>query len=366
MRYRNPNFLQSTTSLVALSLTALLPLALTGCGRSNDTPPAPPPTTPGPAPQASTSPTTGGDFKVAAVLSGPQSDNGWNAGGAKALAAVKKALNLPEDDVKLVDSQTSAADQEKSLSDFAAKKFNIVFGHGTEYEEMALKMEDKFPDTLFVISSGSKVGKHTMPVVLHLEDGAYLEGMLAAAMSKTGKLGEVGAEKSAPLEHVFAAFERGAKAVKPGITVVPAVYTGSWDDANKAKQSTLALLNGGADVIMQDVDSAAQGVFNAVQEFAKKGKPVYALGTNSDQNSAAPDVILASAPIYTEKAWVLIAQQAKAGTLTPNDTPFGMKEGVIDFVLNPQLESKIPADIKQKLDETKKKIADGSLDVTKG
>lgn len=339
-------------------------LVLAGCGRKDEAtaPPAPvvssPPAGAAPAPPS-------GDFKVALVMSGPKSDNGWNSSAAKALDAVKTELALPDDNVKSVDNQTDATNQAKSLEDFAAKKFTVVFGHGTEYETPALKIESNFPNTLFVISSGSKVGKNTMPIVFKLEDGAYLEGMLAAGMSKTNKIASVGATKDESLERVFTAFERGAKSVNPKIEVIPPAYTGSWDDAPKAKQQTLALLNQGADVIMQDVDSAAQGVFNAVQEFNKGGKQAWALGTNGNQNAAAPDVILASAPIYTEKAFVAIAKSAKAGTLKANNTPFGMKDGVIDFIVNPKLKSKIPTVLLSDLESTKKGITDGSIDVNK-
>jgi basic membrane lipoprotein Med (substrate-binding protein (PBP1-ABC) superfamily) len=219
---------------------------------------------------------------------------------------------------------------------------------------------------MFVISSGSKVGKNTMPIIFRLEDGAYLEGMLAAGLSKTGKIGCVGATKEAPLERIFAAFERGAKVINPKIQMIPPTYTGDWDDANKAKQQALALLNQGADVIMQDVDSAAKGVFTAVQEFNKTHPgAAWALGTNGDQNSVAPDVVVASAPIYTDKAFVAIAKQAKAGTLKANDTPFGMKDGVIDFVVNPALKSKISVQLLADIESTRKTIIDGSTDVLK-
>jgi len=358
-------------SLLAIGIVA--GAALVGCGRPEETPtpssatPPPKTETTGAVPAARTpfKPPTG-EFKVALVMSGPTSDGGWNAGALKAFQEVKSELKLSDADASFVDKQTAAGDQEKSLRAFATKKYALVFGHGSEYEAFALKMEPDFPETLFVISSGRAVGKNTIPIVFQLEDGAYLEGMVAAAMSKTGKIASVGAEKSVPLNSIFKAFEAGAKAVKPDITVIEPTYTGSWDDVTKAKQQTLALLDQGADVIMQDVDSAAQGVFSAVQERAKSGKEVYALGTNSDQNKAAPDVVLASAPIYSDKAFVAIARAAKAGTLVPSDAPYGMKEGVVDFVLNPKLQSKLPADTLTKLKETQAKITSGEFHVPKG
>ncbi len=349
------------------ALTSLL--AFCGCGRStpaSDNATASPIAASGKiSPPPSTGSAVAGDFKVALVTSGPTSDNGWNAGAFKALQAVKAELKLSDLNASSVEDQTSPSQQDESLNAFASQKYNIIFAHGHEYQEKALGMESQFPDTLFVVSSGDKVGKNTAPISLKLEDGAYLEGMLAAGMSKSHILASVGAEKIPPVQSVFTAFEQGAKAIDPTVKVLPPAYTGSWDDVGKAKDQTLALIGQNADVIMQDVDSGAQGVFTAVQQSGKSGKVVYALGTNNDQNAAAPDVILASAPILIDKAFLDIARQVKAGTFKPSATPYDMKSGVIGFVLNPKLADKIPADLKKKLDDAQKQIIAGTLIVPK-
>ena len=328
-----------------------------GCG------PSPTSNTPAASGDAASKGAPAAGFKVALVTTGPRTDGGWNAGAFKGLDEVKTELGLTDKDVASVDNQKSAGEQEESLRAFATQNFNVVIGHGHEYDEIAHKIEKDFPNTVFVISSGEKIGKNTTPIVLQLEDGAYLEGMLAAGMSKTGKLAEVGAEAIPPVKSVFTAFEKGARAVNPKIVILPAVYTNNWDDPNAAKQATIPLIDQGADIIMQDVDAAAQGVFNAVQEANKRGKAVFALGTNNDQNAAAPDVILASAPIYIGKAFVPIAKDVRAGSFKPSDKPWDMKSGTIGFVLNPQLSAKIPAGLKAKIDAAQAKIVDGSLAV---
>jgi len=350
----------------ALLILFACAIAMPGCGRSGDDSNANSAKSsqgtndvPGKATDATS------DFKVALVMSGPASDNGWNAGALKGLEAVKKELNLSEANVAHEESRTTTGQQDESLRGYASQKYNIIFAHGHEYQDLALKMESEFPKTLFVVSSADKVGKNTAPISLKLEDGAYLEGMLAAGMSKTHVLASVGAQKIPPLTSLFSAFEQGAKAVDPNVKVLAPAYTDSWDDASKAKSQTLALINQKADVIMQDVDAAAQGVFNAVSETAKSGKTVYALGTNRDQNEVAPEVVLASAPIYIEKAFVAIAKDVKAGTYKPTDKPFDLKSGVIGFVLNPKLADKIPADLKARIDAAEKKILDGTLVVPK-
>lgn len=301
-------------------------------------------------------------FKVALVTAGPVSDHGWNAGAYKALQTIQSELHA---DIQNVQASDAGA-QEENLRSYASKKFNVVIGHGHEFEEPALKIEGEFPNTQFLIPSGSKVGKNTTPISFKLEDGAYLLGMLAAGVSKTGKLGSVGAQKVPPLERTFKAFELGAKAVRPDIIVIPPVYTGSWDDVVKAQQQTTALLTQGADVIMQDVDAAALGVFNAVKKASTPEKPLYALGTNSDQNAVVEDVVLASAPIYYDKPIVDLAKKIQAGGYTPSIGNFGLKEGAIDFILNPKLDSRVSADLKAKIEAAKKSILDGKLDVLKG
>ena len=336
-------------------VTAFLAAICASCGPS-----AQPPNAASGNPGA---PTATKPFRIALVTTGPRTDGGWNAGAFKGLDEVKTTFGLTDKDSAAVDNQKSAGDQEESLRAFATQGFNVVIGHGHEYDEIARKIEKDFPGTVFVISSGEKVGANTTPIVLQLEDGAYLEGMLAAGMSKTGKLAEVGAEAIPPVQSVFRAFEKGARAVKPGITILPAVYTNNWDDPNAAKQATIPLIDQGADVVMQDVDAAAHGVFNAVEEAAKRGKTIYALGTNNDQNAMSPDVILASAPIYIGKAFLPIAAQVKEGSFKPSSKPWDMKSGVIGFVLNPALAGKIPAGLKAKIDDARTRIINGSLAV---
>lgn len=361
----------SLAHIACFTFAALSASLVSGCGPDNNADTKAPgsggnaATTAGGTSNGAPPSTPAGNFKVALVMSGPTSDNGWNAGAYSALQAVQKDLGLGKDDIAYIDNQTSADKQAASLREYAAKNFNVVIGHGNEYQDVAKSLEAKFPKTTFIVSSSDFVGKNTTPIVLQLEDGAYLEGMLAAGMSKTGKIGEVGAEKIPPVASVFTAFEKGAKAVNPKIIVLPAVYTNSWDDPNKAKGATLPLIDQGADVIMQDVDAAAQGVFNAVQSRNKADKPVYALGTNKDQNEQAPDVILASAPINIDKAFIAICKQVKEGTFKPSATPWDMKSGVIGFVLNPKLEAKIDPKLKQQIQDTQKKILDGTFSVMK-
>lgn len=333
----------------------LLSACLSGCGRQANTPQNSP----------SGSRSSQHPFRVALVLSGSTSDHGWNQGAFEALYAVAKKLGLSNSQIAYKEQATSADSQLESLRSFASQGYNVVIGHGAEYEEPALRIASEFPKTLFVISSGSKVAPNVTPIVFNLEEGAYLEGMLAGGMSHTGKIAAVGADPIAPVKSVFAAFALGAKAINPHITVLTPLYTNDWEDVGKAKQATLALIGQGADVIIQDLDNAAQGVFNAVEQSNRPNHPVFALGTNSDQNANAPDVILASAPINLYPAFLNIIRADMESTFKPSATPYGLKSGVIGFVYNPKLLPIIPPSLKQKVDDAKQKIINRTLVVPK-
>ena len=348
-RAASPDRKRRAAPLLACAALALL----AGCGRNSDTS----------ADAKSAAPIAAlPNIKVALITTGPVSDNGWNAGAYTALQKVKTETGAETQNIEA----KTPGEQQENLRAYAKNGFNVVIAHGAEMEDMVLGMAKDFPNAQFIVDSGRKSAQNVTPIVLRMEDSAYLMGMLAAGMSKTGKIGSVGAQKVQALEAVFSAFAAGAKAARPDIKVIPPTYTNDWDDVAKGKTQALALMDQGADVIIDDLDGAAPGVFDAAKSRSAADKPVYVMATNNDQNASAPDVILASAPIYIEKAYIPIAQQIKAGSYKYSGEFYGLKSGAIGFVLNPALASKIPADVKAKIDDAQKQIMAGTLDTTKG
>ncbi|MBV8136071.1 MAG: BMP family ABC transporter substrate-binding protein [Deltaproteobacteria bacterium] len=92
-----------------------------------------------------------GGFKVALLTPGPVSDAGWNAAAFQGLQQINKELNV---ETALVQTR-SPADFEDSLRHFASRDFNIVFAHGFEYTDAALRVGKLFPKTWFIVTSGS-------------------------------------------------------------------------------------------------------------------------------------------------------------------------------------------------------------------
>jgi basic membrane lipoprotein Med (substrate-binding protein (PBP1-ABC) superfamily) len=181
--------------------------------------------------------------------------------------------------------------------------------------------------------------------------------MVAAGMSKTGKLGLVGAAEIPIIKAAFASFEKGARAVRPDIRV-STTFTGDEKDAGKAKQQAQALLDAGVDVLMHNANAAGQGVFQAVSE--KPGAMV--IGANADQSDQATAQNLGSFILDVPSAMLGVARLVKEGKGTGKPFPAGLKDGAVDFKYNPGFRGAIPADLKAKVEKAKADIAAGTVD----
>ena len=292
-------------------------------------------------------------FKVALLSPGPVSDAGWNALAYEGLLAVRDQLGA---EIAQVETKTPA-EFEEGFRDFAQRGFQLVFGHGFEFQDAAAAVAPVFPNTVFITTSGSTVRKNVAPLRFMLEEAPYLEGMLAAAMSKTGKLGVVGGMEIPSVKSTVIAFEAGAKAVQPGVSVT-ASYIGNWDDVGAAKEAALAQVQQGCDFLFHNADAAGLGVFRAAQE-AK----VFAFGSNKNQNDIAPDVVVASATADIPRGFLTVAREVKEGRFVGKIERLGMKDGVVSLVFNPHLEAQIPAAVKARITQARADIIAGTLKI---
>jgi basic membrane lipoprotein Med (substrate-binding protein (PBP1-ABC) superfamily) len=154
---------------------------------------------------------------------------------------------------------------------------------------------------MYITTSGTSAGPNLAGIAFGFADASYLAGMLAASTTKSNKLGVIGGQELPPVVESFLAFEAGARAVNPSVSIVTS-YIGNWDDVSAGKEQALAQLSRGVDVIFQNADAAGLGVFQAARE---KGSLV--IGSNSNQNGVAPDVTLGSVVIDLPLAFLTIA-----------------------------------------------------------
>lgn len=315
-----------------LALATLVGLALSGCSGTEETASEDEP------------------FKVALLTPGSISDSGWNSMAYDGLMAIEQELGAEVNNIEASDKNIR-----DSMRSYAQDGYDLVLGHGYEYNAPGLEVAKDFPDTVFVSSSGGEFSKNSGTFRFYLEQGFYLAGYLAASMSETGVVAAIGYNVIPSIKSTFRGFAHGARAADRNVVVIEPEM-GMDADIAAMKQATLAAINEGADFVIHQANESAQGVFDACKE-----KGVYALGANLDQNGNPSGVVIASAVIVARPAYVALAREVMNGTYEGNVMLMGMADGAIGFVVNPALADQIPAELLQVLDDLATAISTGVL-----
>ena len=295
---------------------------------------------------------TADSFCVALLTPGPISDQSWNGGAYAGLRRIRDSLGARVSHIQT----NTPADFEENFREYGAQGYDLVFGHGFEFQDAAKRVAPRFPKTVYVTTSGSTAEGNVAGIMFSFSDASYLAGMLAASMSKSGTMGVIGGTELPPVKESFIAFAAGAKRVNPKAQVITS-FVGNWDDVSAGKELALAQISRGADVIFQNADAAGLGVFQAARERAG----VYVVGSNADQNAVAPEVTLGSVVIDLPRAFYEVAREVKGGQFKTRVVRFDARSDVVHLVINPAIRPRIPARTIARLDSMTAQIHAGTF-----
>ena len=296
-----------------------------------------------------------GSFKVALLTPGPISDKSWNGGAYAGLMAIRDSLGA---EVSHIQTKTPA-EFDENFRQYGAKRFSLVFGHGFEFQDAALRVAPSYPSTVYITTSGTSVAKNVGGVDFAFEEASYIAGMVAGKMTKSNTLGVIGGTELPPVRRSFEAFEQGARSVNPAVKILTS-YIGNWDDASAGKEQAIAQISRGADVIFQNADAAGLGIFQAVKESPS----TRIIGSNSNQNSIDPDRTLGSVVIDLPHAFLLIAREVQQGHFTGHVFSLGLHDGVVRYVPNPATLATIPRQLKSAIDSIQQAMIAGTFKVS--
>jgi len=291
-------------------------------------------------------------LRVGLITPGSIADAAWNSGAYAGLQRIHDSLGLA---VSHVEAHTPA-EQDDALRTYAAQGYDLVFAHGFEFQGPAERVSAEYPKTVFIVTSGARARGNVAPLIFKLEEASYLAGMVAGGLTRSNILGFVGGIELPPIKAAYDGWVNGAKAVNPKVQSRE-IYLNSFDDAAAGREAALALVRVGADMFHHNADAAALGLFQAVKE----SRGVYVFGSNADQSSLAPDRVVGSAVIDLPRAFLLVAEEVKAGTFKPHVEAFGLGSGVIRYQPNPVLDSLVPAALKARVKAAADSIAAGTL-----
>ncbi len=268
-------------------------------------------------------------------------------------AALNKAKDAGTIDYEYTENIGYSGDMERILREVAEqKKPNIIFGDAFGNEEAVRRVAAEYPAISFVFGSGLGPSNPNLSVFDNwIHEPAYLSGMLAGGLTKSGTIGVVGGYPVPEVNRLVNAFIAGAKEVNPDAKVL-VTFINSWFDPAAAKEAAIAQIDNGADVLYAE----RFGVIEAAKE-----KGLWAFGNMSDQNSLAPDLVVSS-PVWNMDPTVeYVINQVKSGAYTALDLKdFSMvAKGGASLAPYHSTESKIPADLLKLVEEKQQQIKDG-------
>lgn len=331
----------SKRSLIKVAaITALAGATLIGCGKKEEA------AAPAPAPAAEAPQVT----KAAWVYIGPVGDAGWSYAHDLGRRGVEAHFGN-QVQTTYVESVPYGADAERVFRDLAQQGNQIIFGTSFGYMETMLKVAEDFPNVKFEHATGYKTAPNMRIYDASFYQDTYMAGVIAAHMTQTGTLGFIG---SFPIPEVLRninAFTLGAQSVKPDVKV-RVVWVSSWFDPPKESEAAQALINQGADVLLQNTDSTA-----VLQTAERNGK--FAFGWDSDMSAFAPNAHLASAIVDWTPYYVKAIEELRNGTWETKRTVWGVKEGLNDLI---KIADFVPAEAKAKVEEIKAGMKAGTFE----
>jgi len=243
-----------------------------------------------------------GSVKIALVLPGSITDKSWNQAGYEGLMRVKEELGIEV----AYSEKVAQPDQAEALAGYARLGFDVVAGHGGEFQEAANRVAGRYPDTIFIVHNGVESnGKNVAITEFYYGQFGYILGFMAGKMTEVEKTGFIGAQKVKSHIALIESYTNGFKSVHPNGDVITA-WTNDWDDIAKGKEAALSQINSGADVIFPTQDNASVGSLQALRE-----KNVWGFGLWYDAIVDWPDTVLQSAIFDIRSVMVEYAQRAK-------------------------------------------------------
>ena len=352
-----------------LTLMLALALVLSACGTPAATEaPAPEPTqapveepTEAPAteaPAATEPPAPAGEtFRVAVVMPSAINDLAFSQSMYDALSRIQEEMGAENFEFVYSENMFNVDDAAAAIRDYASQGFDLVIGHGSQYGSSLQEIAPDFPETSF--AWGTTVDTFGEPNIFayeaRSEEGGFVNGVMAATLSQSNVIGVVGPIETGDAKLYIDGFKAGVLSVKPDAQV-NVNYIGSFSDVALASEAATTHISAGADVLT----GTAQMVVGAIGKAEESD--VLWFGTQSNQSSLAPSIVVASQVYHWEGILNEMISLIKSGTLGGQSFQATLANGgeVIEF--NP--ESTVAADAQTLAEQTIQGIIDGSITIT--
>lgn len=292
------------------------------------------------------------DFRIAIVAPSASNDLAFTQSIVDAVDVVAEDRGIT--DVAVTDGMFVVEDAAAAIRDYASQGYDLVIAHGSQYGGSLVEIAPDFPETSFAWGTAADTfgQANVYSYEAASDQGGYVMGVLGGALTASNTVGIVGPIETGDAKLYVDGYALGVAAENPNADVL-ITYTGSFSDVALASETAQAHLSAGADVLT----GTAQMVVGAVSVADSAAVPWF--GTQANQTSLAPDIVVASQVYHWEVILEEILDKIGDGTLGGEIYSIDFENEGLVLEYNDAFE--VPDDVKAKADEAIDAIKDGSV-----
>lgn len=296
--------------------------------------------------------------KIAVLVPEEGTDFGWNQQGVDAARAVAEKYGL-----EFVAAEgLGYGDIRPTLRELAEEGVDLMIAHASGYNTAApeIAIETGVPVAVVDTPNAVKAGLIT-DYTLSGHEGAYLAGMMAAKMTRTGSLGIVVSGEPPSWNSQSAAFAHGAKEQTPSIKLIYAVIgPAAYGDAAGGRRVTASVIAAGADIVFGQGNGSSFGMLQAIETTpATDGGKALFIDVIGDKSSIDKGHLLSSVVWDMIPVYSAMIEDLKAGTFGAHGYSIGLKDDSVRLLKTPH----IPENVWSEIMAVRKNIVDGTLTV---
>lgn len=261
-----------------------------------------------------------------------------------------------------VENVPEGPDATRVIRELAKQGNQMIFTTSFGYMDPTLKVSKEFPEVKFDHITGYKRSPNMATGNIRFYEGRYVQGVVAGLMTKSNKIGYLGAFPIPEVIQGINAFAQGLRSVNQDAEI-SVVWVNSWYDPVKESDAAKVLIAEGADILAQHTDSPAM-----LQTAEKAG--ALGFGQSSDMHEFAPNAQLFASVNNWGPYYINQIEKAMDGSWSTGEGPDhwagntwkGIGE---DYLVLTEFKN-MPADVAAAAQAARDGIADGSLVIFKG
>ena len=294
------------------------------------------------------------EYKIILILPGPINDQSWNTTNYNGLTASNKSLGTNIEYIENVHLENF----ESTIRNYAEKGYDLIMAAGTQFDEAANNVAVYYPDSTFCVVNGMlSKSKNVTPIFPKEYEASYLAAIIASNITESGKIATVGGFPNRAMVDLLDVYEKTvtsfAKKNRDLVITAYREYSNSWDDVSLGKRMAEELIGKGADVLFFYANQVGLGAIQAAREEGVKF-----IGFSSNQNSIAPETVVASIGFDFARFYIWAITLFLEGNLEGKVNLAGLKEGI--FI--PYYSDYISIDIQNEVEQARLDVINGTVD----